>query len=111
MEIAFAGKRMEKTCNESVSMVREYGPECAKKLKLRLTQLSAAVTLEDLRNASGRCHELTGNRSHQLSLDLQGPYRLIFEPADHEGTAKDDGGIDWSLVHAVVIIEVVDTHD
>jgi proteic killer suppression protein len=51
-----------------------------------------------------------GERSGQLSLDLEHPYRLIFEPATDPLPTKLDGGLDWSEVRAVRILEIDDTH-
>ncbi|WP_229548556.1 hypothetical protein [Nostoc sp. CHAB 5836] len=50
------------------------------------------------------------NRAGQLSLDLDGPYRLIFEPADQPIPLKPDGGLDWDKVTAVEILGVENTH-
>jgi hypothetical protein len=41
---------------------------------------------------------------------LDHPYRLIFIPADDPIPTKDDGGLDWSKVTAVEILEIADTH-
>ena len=57
-----------------------------------------------------RCHEMSGNRKGQLSLDLKHPYRLLLEPADDPAPRKPDGGLDWEQVTAVRIVEVEDTH-
>jgi hypothetical protein len=58
-----------------------------------------------------RCHALTeGQRSGQLSVDLDHPYRLIFIP-DHDPIPMlDDGGLDCSQVTAIKILGVEDTH-
>ena len=64
-----------------------------------------------MRYLPGRCHELKGNRADQLSLDLDGPYRLIFEPAHDPIPRRPDKGLDWTRVTAVRILEVVDYHD
>ncbi len=58
----------------------------------------------------GRCHELTGDRARQLSIDLDHPYRLIFEPVEEPPPLKRDGGLDWSAVLAIRIIGIEDTH-
>jgi hypothetical protein len=63
-----------------------------------------------MRRLPGRCHELTGDRSGQLSLDLDGPYRLIFVPANEPVPLKADGGLDRTRVTAIEIIGVEDTH-
>lgn len=43
-------------------------------------------------------------------MDLDGPYRLIFEPADDPVPTKDDGGLDWSRVTTIRALGVEDTH-
>ena len=69
------------------------------------------MSLEDLRPPfPGRCHELIGDRGGQLSLDLDHPYRLIFEPANDPIPCKTDGGLEWKDVTAVEIVGVEDTH-
>jgi plasmid maintenance system killer protein len=88
---------------------RRLGAERARKLRTRRSALRAAETLDDLRHAPGRCHELTGNYAGLLSLDLDGPYRLIFRPGE-EVDPKPGGGLDWTKVTTVVVIDVVDPH-
>ena len=56
-------------------------------------------------------HELKGDRKWQLSLDLDGPYRLIFTPAHSPIPVRADGGMDWSQVTAVTILGIEDTHE
>lgn len=63
-----------------------------------------------MRTLPGRCHELTGDRKGELAVDLRGPYRLVFEPADNPPPVKEDGGLDWRRVTAVRILEVEDYH-
>lgn len=51
----------------------------AELIHLRIDQLNAAETVEEMINFSiGRCHQLNGNREGQYALDLVHPYRLIF---------------------------------
>jgi len=97
-------------CNNQKLLVRRHGSVRAKKIRRRLDDLRAAETLEDMRHVPGRCHELGGTRSGQLSLDLDGPYRLIFQPANDPIPRKPDGGLDWTRITAVLIIAVEDTH-
>jgi signal transduction histidine kinase len=69
-----------------------------------------AETLADLRNVPGRWHELTEDRKGQISVDLDGPYRLILVPVGDE-ICKPDGGLDWNLIQAVCVQGVEDTHE
>jgi len=52
-----------------------------------------------------------GKRKGQLSVDLEHPYRLVFEPANEPCPRLLDGGLDWSEVTAVRVIGVEDTHE
>jgi len=75
----------------------------------RLAQLSAAPSLETMRNI-GRCHELKGERISQFALDLVPPHRLIFKPCGKEKDYLEGGSIVWKKVSEIEIIEIVDYH-
>ena len=92
-------------------MIKAYGKNCARKIGARLDDLQAVINLEAFKMLPGRCHELKGDKKGQLSLDLEHPLRLIFEPLNENVNKKDGGGMDWNLVDAVKIIDVEDTHD
>lgn len=72
-------------------------------LRRRLATIRAAVTIQDLRNAPGRTHPLTGNRRGQFAMYLWGTVRLVFEPIEAARTASGASA-------AVRIIEIVDYH-
>ena len=110
MEISFVDKKLGKACNNQRLLVKTHGSVRARKLQQRLNDLQAADTLAVMRHLPGRCHELTGDRAGQFALDLDHPYRLIFEPDHNPVPRKEDGGIDWTVVTAVCIIAVEDYH-
>lgn len=67
--------------------------------------------MEDIsRLPPARCHELTGDRKGQLSVDVTHPYRLVFQPDHDPVPRRPDGGLDWTTVAKVLVLEVVDTH-
>jgi plasmid maintenance system killer protein len=110
MKIAFYDRRLAKDHSEHRRLVRRHGERRAKLIRRRLDQLRAALTLADLRQLPGpRCHELTGDRAGQLSVDLDHPYRLILMPSEPVPT-KAEGGLDWTQVTAVIVLGVEDTH-
>ena len=111
MEIAFLDNRLAADCNDFRRLVGKYNTHRAKLIRRRLDDLRAAPMLEMMRGLPGRCHELISNRAGQLSLDLDGPYRLIFVPAHNPVPRKVDGGLDWARITKIVVVEVVDTHD
>lgn len=108
--ISFAKRKLEQEMNDDSRLIRSYGTQQARKIRQRLDDLDAATSLEDMRGLPGQCEELRANRQGQLSLRLNGNYRLIFEPADDPPAVKDDGGIHWQSVHAIRILEIVDYH-
>ena len=111
VDIMFANQKFAKIVNDQKQLIREYGDRQARLIRRRLDELRDADMLADLRTLPQvRCHELTGDRAGQLSVDLVHPYRLIFVPANEPMPVKPDGGLDWSRVTAVLIIGVEDTH-
>jgi plasmid maintenance system killer protein len=97
-------------CRSDRELRKRCGVVRARKIQQRLADLRAAETLADMRFLPGRCHELRGNLAGHLSLDLDHPYRLLFRPADGSDV-RPDRGMDWSVVSAVVVVAVVDTHN
>ena len=111
MDIEFEDDTLGKLCNDDRQLINRLNRQRAKLIRRRPDDLAAAPTLSVMRTLPGRCHELKGNRANQISLDLDGPNRLIFRPAHSPLPLKPDGGLDWNLVTAVAIVEVTDTHD
>ena len=111
MEIAFLSRKMQKLCNSEKEMQAKLGDRAMKVLQLRLAQIMAVPTLEDLRKVPGtRCHELIADRKGHLAIDLVHPRRLILEP-DHDPLPKKlDGGLDWQKVTRVVVLAIKDYH-
>jgi len=111
VDLLFNREHDRKACLDEKSMKKAFGERRAKPLKKRLDDLDAAITLSDMRYLPGRCHELVGDRKGQLALDLDQPYRLIFEPADDPVPTREDGGLEWTLVRVIRILEIgVDYH-
>jgi toxin HigB-1 len=105
LEITFRNQQLQRICQSAREMRRAYGAPCAEKLMLRLTELRAAPSLEDLRSLGGRCRELRGRRSGHLSLDIADEWRLVFLPAPR---GKHGSTLTWGSVEAIEVIEIVD---
>lgn len=94
-------------------MVKTHGSLRAKKLRIVLTQLRAAPNLGIFAppmSPPHRCHELTGNRKGQLTVDLDHPYRLVFTPNHDPLPIRPEGGLDWRQVTSIEIRGIEDTH-
>lgn len=111
MVIVFENRKFEKQFNNKSKLVQAKGPVRAGKIQRHMDRLKAALTLEDMRNLPGRCHELCKNLADHLSLDLDHPYRLLFVPHHNPIPRKTDGGLDWIKVTAVKIVGIKDTHE
>ena len=111
MNLTFRNRKLQKICSFEKDMPREYGKQRAQKLKQRLMELAAAENLDQIAKVPPpRCHEMTGNRKGQLSVDLGHPYRLYFIPAHDPVPTLETGGLDWKQVTAVEILEIADPH-
>ena len=67
-------------------------------IHLRIKQIKSASSIDELLKFSiGRCHPLVGNRKGTYAMDLEHPYRLVFEKVDDE-------------FHVVQILEIKDYH-
>lgn len=111
MDIIFKNKAFERECNRQDLLVKHHGQNRAKLIRRRLDDLHAAGNLLVMRQLPGRCHELKGNRAGQLSIDLDGPYRLIFRASNNPVPTKPDGGLDWAQVTEIEILSLEDTHE
>ena len=94
-------------------MIKAHGPLRTKKLKIVLTQLKAASNLGVFAppmSPPHRCHELTGNRKGQLTVDLDHPYRLVFVTNHDPLPLRPEGGLDWKQITSIKITGIEDTH-
>jgi len=113
MHLRFADRKLAKECNDAALLRRRHGARRAELLTRRLAVIDAAQSLSALGppyQGPMRCHELTGDRTGQLSIDLDGPYRLIIRPDHDPLPQRPEGGLDWAQVTRVVIVEIADTH-
>lgn len=112
MEIDFSSKKLAKQCDTEKSRTKAFGQERAKRLGRRLTALVGATNLGDLKDVPGRLHALRGDRAGQLSFDLDGPHRLIFEPVtnpDNPVNCADPA--EWSKITHIRLLGIEDTHE
>jgi proteic killer suppression protein len=111
MDIYFSTTKLQKICSQEKEMKRSLGAKCAERLKQRMMELSAADALSDMSHLPpARCHELSGDRAKQFSIDLEHPYRLIFIPLNDPMPLCKDGGIDKEKITEIQIIGIWDTH-
>jgi proteic killer suppression protein len=97
MQLDYATRDLEKVCTDARRMQTTYGANVAKRLELRLAELTYVDDMADLRAGPGRWEELTGDRAGQWSARLTANWRLIVQPEQRD-------------VITVIIVEIVDYH-
>lgn len=98
MDITYKNKKIEKVCTDAKMSDRTYGNEMSEKIQMRIGEMEAADTVEEMiKYHIDRCHPLTNNRKGQYAVDLVHLYRLVFEKHGNE-------------IQVVHIMEIVDYH-
>lgn len=98
MEVEYKNKNIEKVCTNASVAERKYGSKMAEKIQLRIDQIKAATSVEEMIQFHvGRCHPLRHNRRDQYAVDLVHPMRLVFEKMGNE-------------IQIANIIEIIDYH-
>ena len=111
MIIQFATADLRETCNDDRLATRRWGAARSKLVLRRLAQMVAARTLAVLLTTPGRPHPLKGNRLGVFSIDLDGPFRLLFEPLEIEKPRKSERkALDPNEITAVRVLGIEDTH-
>lgn len=109
MEIYYETKQLQKMCSDEAVMRRRLGSVMVRKLKQRLMELSSVPALDDISYLlPTRCHLLKGSRM-VFSVDLEHPYRLLFTPRD-KVSKTEHGEIDRTMIRAIIVIAIADTH-
>ena len=98
MDIEYKNRNIQKICTDASVAEKKYGVEMAAKIQLRVDQIRAAATVEEMIQFKiGRCHSLKGDRKKQFAVDLVHPQRLVFEKKGNE-------------IQIANIIEIIDYH-
>lgn len=111
MEINYRTRKLERLSLKNSTRQKELGQIRAKNFEKRISELSAAECLEDLRHLpQAGIHELSGNRVGEFSANLSGNFRLIFVPDQDPEPRKVDGAWDWNAITIIEITEITDYH-
>lgn len=98
MQVDYKSESIRKVCTDIREAERRHGSDMAKKIHMRIDQISSASSVEEMvQGRIGRCHPLHGKRQGQYAMDLLHPWRLVF-------TKKGDA------VQIAFILEIVNYH-
>lgn len=110
MQVDFTDPDAQALFSSLRALTRTFGVENARLIRRRLDDLKAVPSLADARGLPGRLEELKGNRGGQLSMRLVGGFRLVFRPATNPLPLKPDGGINWTQIRSITILNVENYH-
>ena len=98
LKIEYKNKAIEKVCTMASKAEKEYGKRMAELIQLRIDQITAAQSVEELvQYRIGRCHALHNNRDGQYAMDLVHPQRLVFRKMG-------------DIIQIALIEEIIDYH-
>ena len=111
MNIYYSTKKLRKQCETEALGNKTFGPKVADKIRQRIKEFEGASSLQLISKLPpARCHELKGDKNGCLAVVLADNMRLVFTP-DHDPTPTlPAGGLDWSAVTDIIIMEVIDYH-
>ncbi len=89
---------------------RKYAKAGVATIQQRMADLRAAETLDTMRFVPGKCEELRHTAGYVLSLRLDGPWRLLFEPCHDPVPLHSGGNLDWTRVTRITILGIEDYH-
>lgn len=109
----YISKKLKRDIEDDARRQKRFGTEMANKIKLRMTALSAAESLEEFwppYSGPERCHELKGDLAGFFSMDLKHPYRLLFIPGSLTETEFENEKQRWQSIKSIEITSIEDTH-
>ncbi len=78
MIVIFQSKKLEKQLTSFKETQKSFGSDMAVQIHLRIKQLQAADSLEDMvKSHVGGCHPLKGNLQGVYALHLKEPHRML----------------------------------
>jgi len=103
-------ERLRRTFNTEKRLRHGYAKAGLKTIQERMADLRAAETLDVMKYLPGNCEELRHTEGHVLSLRLDGPWRLLFEPYHNPVPQHPGGNLDWTRVTRIRILGIEDYH-
>lgn len=103
MQILYSSNKLKNSIEDKKNREKTYGV-LAKRLKMRIDALSAAISLADISHLPPpRRHKLNNPYKGCYAVDINGPFRLIFRPNDQSSTTE-------SQINSITVLEVKNYH-
>ena len=110
MEIEYSSNKLEKQLSDAKQIKIAFGVN-AKRVAARMDDIRSSPNLKVLLQiSSANCHQLSGNRKDQWSVNISANHRLVFEINNNPIPILEDNSIDTIKITDILIIETVDYH-
>ena len=103
MKLTYKTEKLQKLCKNPTynkELVKKYGVDVAKKLLIRIKELKAFNSLNDVPTSLPyRRHKLSDDLKENFAVNITGQYRLIFRQKDNNRRFernkrdRDNGGV------------------
>ena len=94
MELTYKSEHLRNICENpdfNREVQKKYGMEVAKKLPLRISQLKAYSSINDIPVTKPfRRHKLEGNRKEQFAVNITDQYRIILKQNENKEIVIND---------------------
>ncbi|MBS7548309.1 type II toxin-antitoxin system RelE/ParE family toxin [Dietzia massiliensis] len=84
MDVEYATKKLERTCNSSRLLKKEFGAPAGKAVEKRIVQLRTADCMDDLKYVTGKWHEMSGDLKGEWAAHLTPNWRIVVVPVGND---------------------------
>ena len=103
MDVFFKTERLAILLGVQQNRVREFGPDGANRIDLRLQQLMGVPTLAAMTAMPGLCRELNSSQPGYFAVDVSPHCRLTFHPTDIGQRGELNVGREWHSIESITI--------
>ena len=110
MQVRLADEQLERRFESEKALVQFYGPEKAKVLARRVSELRASRCLADIRALpQTQARELDGEHHGEIALNLNSTGHLLILPDENSSAKRANGDWDWAAVKEITILRITDS--
>lgn len=109
MDLAFSSRKLRQICETEESARQEFGRKVAQKLKMRLADMRAASTPDELLVGNPRITHCSSDEC--MTIDLCGGFVIQFSANHPVPPRTDSGDLNWSNVTRIKIVEIGQSND
>lgn len=106
MEIAFETQKLRTLCERKQSARETFGPDLAMLLQLRIAEIRAAESCQDLLDLQVAAVGSQGENSPQIIVEMGERQRLVLVPSGRLGPRNSRSTVEWRKVKRLKLISI-----